>query len=143
MRHYIVLSVLLAAPAFPQNIEAGRTAFESRCGRCHGGDGNGGEMGPSILARLPARDDKQLVSLIHDGLPNQGMPPNAAPEPEMTNLVGFLRSIQRRRGAPVTRLKVETTTGKNLDGVVLNEGFDDLQLQTDDKHVHLLRRVRN
>ena len=33
-----------------------------------------------------------------------------------------------------------TTDGRTLDGVVLNEGFDDLQLRTDDKRVHLLRR---
>jgi mono/diheme cytochrome c family protein len=34
--------------------DPGRKAFELRCGRCHGGDGKGGEMGPNILERLGA-----------------------------------------------------------------------------------------
>ena len=40
---------LLPAAAFAQNVDPGRRAFESVCGRCHGGDGNGAEMGPSIV----------------------------------------------------------------------------------------------
>ena len=36
---------------------------------------------------------------------------------------------------------MQTTTGETLDGQVLGEGFDDLQLRTDDKRVHLLRRA--
>ncbi len=37
-------------------------------------------------------------------------------------------------------MKVQTTDGRSLDGQVIGEGFDDLQLRTDDKRVHLLRR---
>ncbi len=33
-------------------VDAGRKVFESRCARCHGADGNGGEMGPPIVLRL-------------------------------------------------------------------------------------------
>jgi alcohol dehydrogenase (cytochrome c) len=36
---------------------------------------------------------------------------------------------------------VQTIDGRTLDGLVLGEGFEDLQLQTDDKRVHLLRRA--
>ena len=60
----------------------------------------------------------------------------------MADLVKFLRTIQRaRRTGPVVRLTVQTTDGGTLDGQVLGEGFDDLQLRTDDKRVHLLRRA--
>ena len=38
-------------------------------------------------------------------------------------------------------MTVQTTDGRTLDGQVLGEGFDDLQLRTDDKRVHLLRRA--
>ena len=34
-----------------------------------------------------------------------------------------------------------TTDGRRLDGRVLNEGFDDLQVRTADHRVHLLRRA--
>jgi alcohol dehydrogenase (cytochrome c) len=132
----------MAEGAFAQDVGPGRTAFESRCARCHGADGNGGEMGPPIAMRLPALDDQQLARLIHDGLPARGMPPSIVADPELADLIKFLRTIQRRpEAAPVIRMKVQTTEGQTLDGQMLAEGFDDLQLRTDDKRVHLLRRA--
>src|SRR5947209_4352775 len=134
-------ALLFLAPILcAQTPDAGRASFESRCSRCHGSDARGGEMGPSIVGRLPSHNDKDLTALIHDGLPNRGMPPNPAPDPEMTSLVAYLRRIQTRPGAPVERRKVQTTDGRALEGQVLGEGFADLQLRTDDQHIHLLRR---
>ena len=137
------LSVLpFAALMARQDVEAGRKVFESRCARCHGADGNGGEMGPPIVLRLSTRDDAGLAELVHQGIPARGMPPNDVAGSELTDLVRFLRSIEKRPEAkPIVRLKVRTTTGATLDGQVLAEGFDDLQLLADDKRVHLLRRV--
>ncbi|MDQ1681249.1 MAG: hypothetical protein QOI42_2108, partial [Frankiaceae bacterium] len=44
--------------------------------------------------------------------------------------------------APVARrLQVQTTGGTTVEGEVLGEGFDDLQLRTADERVHLLRRA--
>ena len=54
-----------------QDIEAvdvGRQAFEARCARCHGADGNGGDIGPPIGLRLEAYNDRELGSLIRNGL---------------------------------------------------------------------------
>ena len=111
--------------------DPGRQVFESRCARCHGADGNGGEMGPPIVTRLPPLDDEQLAKVIRDGVPAKGMPPNIVDDPEMALLVKFLRTIQKREeAAPVVRMKVQTTDGRSLDGQVIGEGFDDLQLRT-------------
>jgi alcohol dehydrogenase (cytochrome c) len=150
----IMTSGLLAGDlANVQNVDPGVRTFEVRCARCHGADGNGGEMGPPIGLRLATRDDQQLISLIREGLPGRGMPPSAIQDPEMADLLKFLRSIQRRAEAtPAVRrtLQLQTAPGKTdktdktgrvLDGQVLGEGFDDLQLRTDDKRVHLLRRA--
>jgi alcohol dehydrogenase (cytochrome c) len=99
-------------------------------------------MGPPITLRLTTRDDEQLVKFIHEGLPARGMPPTVIPDSELADLVKFLRTIQRRADAtPAARMKVQTTTGATLEGQVLGEGFEDLQLRTDDKRVHLLRRA--
>ena len=123
-----------------QNVDPGRKAFESRCARCHGGDGNGGEMGPAIAERLSARDDKQLAELILRGVPERGMPPAVVPDAEMADLLKYLRSIERRpESKPIVRTTVSTADGKTLAGQVLSEGFGELQLLTDDKRVHLLR----
>jgi alcohol dehydrogenase (cytochrome c) len=126
---------------FAQAVDPGRPAFEARCARCHGGDGRGGEMGPAITERLTPLDDQQLIKLIREGQPLKGMPPSVVPDAEMADLVKFLRTIQRTIDRPLVRLSLRTTDGATLDGLVVGEGFDDLQLQTDDKRVHLLRRA--
>jgi alcohol dehydrogenase (cytochrome c) len=125
--------------------DPGRKAFELRCGRCHGGDGKGGEMGPNIIERLGAfRSDAALTLLIHNGIPESGMPPNPVVAPELTSLLRFLHSITPRAGRgfvrPQPRVSVEATAGTKLDGVLLGEGFDDLQMRTGDGKVHLLRK---
>jgi alcohol dehydrogenase (cytochrome c) len=70
------------------------------------------------------------------------MPPNVVPAAEIGALVKFLRSIERREAdRPIVRATVKLTDNRELSGQVLGEGFEDLQLRTDDKRVHLLRRT--
>ena len=142
-RGVVALAGLLVTSTslFAQAVDPGRRAFEARCARCHGADGSGGEMGPAIAERLSPLDDQQLMKLIREGQPLKGMPPNVVPDAEMADLVKFLRTIERTGERPLVRMSVQTTDGRTLDGHVLGEGFDDLQLQTDDKRVHLLRRA--
>ena len=126
--------------ASAQTLEAGRKIFEQRCATCHGGGGDGGEMGPPIALRLSTLADGDLAKLVHDGRPLKGMPGAILPELEMAGLLKFLRALQEE--APqVMRATLQTTEGRTLEGQVLGEGFHDLQLLTDDKRVHLLRRA--
>ena len=139
----IFLLTLALAEQVGQTVDPGRKAFETRCAACHGADGNGGEMGPPIGLRLSARDDQQLGELIRDGQPAKGMPPSQIGDAELADLVKHLRTIQRRAetNAPAgKRMQIQTTAGTPLDGQVVGEGFDDLQLRTADERVHLLRR---
>src|SRR5262249_27665476 len=111
------------------------------CSRCHGGDGNGGELGPGIVTRLAARDDDGLAALVRDGLPAAGMPGFPIPDPEMRELVAVLRTPRPPRSAVPERVTVETTDGRTLQGLALNRTSVDLQLLSDDHRIHLLRRV--
>jgi alcohol dehydrogenase (cytochrome c) len=132
-----MLSSILSA----QDADPGRVIFEGRCARCHGADGNGGDMGPPIRRRLPALSNEQLAKLVRTGTPG-GMPASEIGDAEMETLTRYLRNLQPRRLQRETvRQKVETTDGKTLEGEVRNQGFDDLQLLTDDHRVHLLRRA--
>jgi alcohol dehydrogenase (cytochrome c) len=124
--------------AVAQTPDSGRRQFENRCAVCHGGDGMGGELGPPILFRVAARSDQELATLIHDGLPNRGMPPSSLSTQETSDLIGFLRTLRLRRHAPV-RKKIVTTDGQTLEGLALNETSEELQLRTDDGRIHLLR----
>jgi alcohol dehydrogenase (cytochrome c) len=138
-----MLASLLVIAAFalaPQSADPGRQVFEGRCARCHGSDGNGGEMGPPIAVRLSTRDDQQLATLVREGIPSRGMPPQPVTDQELADLLKFLRTLQRQAD-PIVRRSVRTVGGKALEGQLLAEGFDDLQLKTDDARVHLLRKA--
>ena len=131
-----LLALLFASTLLAQD---GRAIFESRCGRCHGDDANGGEMGPPIRGRLAAHNDQRLSALIREGTAN--MPAIPVSDAEMAPLTAFLRSIQVNRRQESEHRKVQTTAGQTLEGEVLNQGFDDLQLRTADRRIHLLRRA--
>jgi alcohol dehydrogenase (cytochrome c) len=134
-------TLLSTSAAFAQSRDAGRRLYESTCSRCHGGDGNGGELGPGIVTRLAARDDEGLAALVRDGLPAAGMPGFPIPDPEMRELVTFLRTLRPLLSAAPVRVAVETTDGRTLQGLALNRTAVDLQLLSDDQRIHLLRNV--
>jgi alcohol dehydrogenase (cytochrome c) len=143
MPRLLLLSGLLStALMFAQTPQAGRTQFEGHCALCHGKDGNGGELGPSILTRIGNYSDGELASLIHEGLPNSGMPGNNLSEPEMLSLVSFLQSLKTSaEGAPLVNATVSLAGGQTLAGLVLNRSSQEMQLLADsDRRVHLLRR---
>ena len=106
--------VAARADAQPQP-GAGRATFESRCAVCHGSDGHGGDTGPSIVFRLPLLNEADLTSVIRDGRPAKGMPPQPMPAPELQALTRYLRAIERRE-RPLERTTLQTTDGRTLTG---------------------------
>src|SRR4051794_37526226 len=133
---------LAATAAYGQGAP-GRQLYESRCGRCHGADGTGGESGPNIVARIDARSDADLAQVVSAGRPASGMPPAELPPPEMQALIAHLRTLvpfSREARPAAVRRTVETVDGRTIDGRVLNEGIADLQVRSDDQHIHLLRK---
>jgi alcohol dehydrogenase (cytochrome c) len=121
----------------------GRAQFENRCAVCHGGDGNGGEHAPGILAKVTALNDPQLAAFIKDGLPARGMPAFNLTGEESSELIGYLRTLRpRRAGAGPTRVKVETTDGQTVQGLAINyPAAEDLQLRTADQQIRLMRKA--
>jgi alcohol dehydrogenase (cytochrome c) len=141
----IALFFLFSAFAYAQQQagEQGYRQFENRCSLCHGTDGSGGEFGPNISLRLPNLTDDQLITVIHGGLPKKGMPafPNIEGE-KLAELVSFLRSL-KPKASEIIKHRVVTNTRKVLEGVVLNQSNDDMELQTSNQAIHLLRRTDN
>ena len=135
-----LIVILLAVPALAQPPD-GRRAYEARCSRCHGGDGNGGELGPEILSRLPFRTDTELAALVREGLPLSGMPGFPVPDAEMSGLVAFLRTLRPQWGPESRRTRVETTDGRALEGLLLGESLNEMQILAQDRRIHLLRRA--
>ena len=139
----ILLGVLLAAgsAAWAQTPDPGQQAYVNRCARCHGTDGNGGEGGPSITARIPVRTDADFAALFRDGLPAAGMPatPNLGPG-EAAQLIAHLRTLKPRNRSGAERRQVTLVDGRPLAGLVQNQSLTDLQLLGDDRRLHLLRK---
>src|SRR5262245_53113262 len=92
----IAALTLAAAVRADAQAQEGRRVFTTRCAVCHGADGFGGDTGPSIVHRLPLLDDAALATLIREGRPAKGMPPQPMPVASRTVLTQFLRRIQRR-----------------------------------------------
>ena len=136
-----VLLTLVATSSDAQTTDAGRLVYSSRCAGCHGSNGGGGELGPSIVMRVPARTDEELRTVIQQGLLTAGMPAFAnLSSTEMRDLIAFLRSLRPREGSGPVRTKVALTAGASLEGLILNQGIDDLQLLGDDRKLYLLRK---
>jgi alcohol dehydrogenase (cytochrome c) len=138
----LVTAVVFVAPVYAQSVEAGRTVFASRCAACHGTEGGGGELGPSIVARIPLRTDADLEAVIREGLPGAGMPAFATlSTTETGHLVAFLRTLRPRAGTGPQRTTVGLADGSSLSGVVLNQSAGEMQLLGDDRRAHLLRET--
>ena len=138
----IVGVVACALQAHAQEVESGRAVFASRCAACHGTEGGGGELGPSIVSRIPLRADADLEAVIREGLPGAGMPSFAnLSRAESTNLIAFLRTLRPRAGAGPQRTSVVLANGSSLSGVLLNQSSGEMQILGDDRRVHLLRET--
>jgi alcohol dehydrogenase (cytochrome c) len=138
----LVSLLLMSNHAFAQPADAGRRQYDSLCARCHGGDGNGGELGPAIFLGLAAHRDDELATLVREGRPQTGMPGFPLGDADMRALVTFVRTLRPPRAASTpVRMKVETSDGRTLDGLALNQTSVDLQLLSEpDRRLHLFRR---
>ena len=136
------LCVSFASSAAAQTSDPGRLIYAGRCAGCHGSTGGGGELGPSIVTRIPARTDEELRTVIQQGLPTAGMPASATiTDAELGDLVRFLRTLRPRQGSGPVRATITLANGSALAGLILNQGDTDLQLLGDDRRIHLLRKT--
>jgi alcohol dehydrogenase (cytochrome c) len=142
----LVLFCLAAISLALAQTGPGRREYETRCSRCHGADATGGESGPNIQVQIASRSATELAAFLRIGRPAAGMPAFDLPAQDMTNLVAHLRTLapmSRTAPAAVVRKKIQTATGETLEGQVLGQGPLDLQLRTDDKRIHLLRKAND
>jgi len=125
--------------------DVGKKFFTERCAICHGANATGGTFATSILPRIAALDDASLEEAIRNGVPARGMPAFALQQSEMTAIVAYLRTLRastpRNRRERLEPLHVQTTTGEALDGLVIRQSFEDLQLRLPDGSIRLFRRA--
>jgi cytochrome c oxidase cbb3-type subunit III len=113
---------VLLGQAAPQNAghkkastSAGKQAFASTCGGCHGLDGKGGERAPSIADRPSVQQltDLQISHIIQNGKPGTGMPAfHTLTGPQVKSIVAYLRTLQGAR--QTVHLPGEPARGQTL-----------------------------
>jgi putative heme-binding domain-containing protein len=87
----------------PAAVQAGAATFRERCAECHGSDAKG--VAGHDLTRLWASGatDDRVFQTIRQGVPNTLMPSSSAPDADLRNLVGYLRSLNGAGAAEVPR----------------------------------------
>jgi len=95
-------------------VRAGKKAFESSCGTCHGLDGRGGQHGAGIAGNpdVQSLTDHALAEAIRNGIPAKGMPPfGFLGDRQIETLVGYIRVLAS--GLPQT-VKGDPSQGEKL-----------------------------
>ena len=108
---YLLLPLLsiTAARAFPDaqaDEKAGAVLYQDKgCPQCHGADLNGNKKGPSLadIRNDPAWPTEKLTKQIRDG--GAKMPPfgESLTDPEIAQLVAFLRAKDRPAPPPPSK----------------------------------------
>lgn len=83
----------------PEQVEAGRPLFASRCGFCHGRDAQGGESGPDLTRSWLVAEDvrgDQLAPMLRAGRADKGMPAFTLSDTDMDALVAFIHDTKTK-----------------------------------------------
>ncbi len=87
-------------------ISKGKGIFNDRgCNACHGDNGAGTAIAPSLVGITKKLPEDRLISLLHnpnDRMKAGGMPPVDSSPDEMTALVAYLNTLGKSKSAPAS-----------------------------------------
>ena len=89
----LVFLTFISVNAAAQEMAEGLEIFNTICAHCHGANGSGGTLGPSILERVGNEDDQALVAFLRAGNPEKGMPPVVIDDGQMPALLDYMRFL--------------------------------------------------
>ena len=98
----------------PLDIRMGERLFQQQCGRCHGIDAGGGELGPDLTSGYrTVSTDAGLFDIIRNGLPNSQMIgiSRASTDQSVWMVVSYLNSLNE---TPDVNLPGNATNGEQL-----------------------------
>ena len=88
-----ILTTGLVSSVAAQDVATGVEIFNATCAHCHGGNAQGGVLGPSILQRVSSETDANLIAFLKTGNPTKGMPPAPVEEAQFGDLLAYLRQL--------------------------------------------------
>lgn len=94
LRLVCALAILIPAlAAQAQSSNPGSSMYAGACAHCHGPDGRGTPLAPSVLTRISSDDDAALIEFLRRGSPEKGMPPAAVATSQLPLLIAHLREL--------------------------------------------------
>jgi alcohol dehydrogenase (cytochrome c) len=104
---------------------AGARIFHERCSGCHGNDGVGGSVGPSLIRSGYSHGDSDLAiyQVVRDGVPGTAMPRAHLSSPELLRVTAYVKMLQahlpedKEPSRPAINVSSERlqAAGKNTD----------------------------
>ncbi len=75
---------------------AGARIFHERCSGCHGNDGSGGSVGPSLTRSSYNHGDSDLAiyQVVRDGVPGTAMPRAGLSLAELLRVTAYVKMLQ-------------------------------------------------
>jgi alcohol dehydrogenase (cytochrome c) len=151
-----ILFLLPACALFAQTAARAPRTFATHCTICHGGDANGTDRAPGIIAFVRSHSDDELAALVRNGRPDRGMPKFDFNDAEIKSLAELLRGFASgtmtgaagpgrgggRGGAPFQPhpASLKLADGRTLDGTLTSLTQFSATLLTADGRFHLLAR---
>ena len=79
----------------PSGLAQGQKIFTEQCAACHGTDAYGTDRAPSLVGNRELRRSsvQQLRAVIHNGIPDSGMPAFDLPSEQLDAVAGFVHSL--------------------------------------------------
>lgn len=89
-------SVQFSLIASADDRRAGARIFRERCSGCHGNDGSGGSVGPSLTRSGYNHGDSDLAiyQVVRDGVPGTAMPRSGLSPSELLRVTAYLKVLQ-------------------------------------------------
>jgi len=129
-------------------------SFDTQCSICHGGNGNGTDRAPGILAYVGSHSGEEFGALVRAGRVDKGMPKFDLTSAEMAALMGQVQALvsggatgraggRRGRGPrafPTRPVSLTLKDGRTLAGTLTSETAFSATVLTADGKVHLLAR---
>jgi alcohol dehydrogenase (cytochrome c) len=89
-------SIQYSSDASEENRSAGTRIFRERCTGCHGVDGSGGPVGPSLTRPQYKHGDSDLAiyQVLRDGISGTAMPRAGLPSRELMQVIAYVKMLQ-------------------------------------------------
>jgi alcohol dehydrogenase (cytochrome c) len=89
-------SIQYSLNASEENRSAGARIFRERCTGCHGVDGSGGPVGPSLTRPQYKHGDSDLAiyQVLRDGISGTAMPRAGLPPRELLQVIAYVKMLQ-------------------------------------------------